>query len=175
MRESIGGAWLVSIVVLFIVLFSGYLAVSINYTKAFKVKNYIINVIEQNEGFTKYKDQDKIDNADIKTLEADKTAQGYITAYLKSTGYYTTESADSMKKRCNSTSDDLDVLNNTNSYYDGGYCIKKICTSMGTYYKVTTFIKFQVPIIQTSILIDINGETKPIFFDNSEVPCYNES
>lgn len=33
--------------------FSAYLAVSINYTKAFKAKNKIINIIEQNEGMSK--------------------------------------------------------------------------------------------------------------------------
>ena len=55
MRESIGGTWLLGFVVLFIVLFSAYLAYSINYTKAFKTKNYIINTIEENEGYTTYK------------------------------------------------------------------------------------------------------------------------
>ncbi len=39
MKESIGGTWLLGFVLVFIVIFSAYLAVSINYTKAFKVKN----------------------------------------------------------------------------------------------------------------------------------------
>ncbi len=170
MRESIGGAWLVTIVVLFIVLFSSYLAVSINYTKAFKVKNFIINTIEQHEGFDKYNVIKDSNTATESELKADTSTQGAILAYLKSTGYYTSELSGetAMRRRCNSDSE-----NNVDSYYDGGYCVKKICTSMGTYYKVTTFIKFQVPIIQSSILIDISGETKPIFFDASQVSCYN--
>ena len=53
MREAFGGSWLLGFVALFIVLFSAYLAVSINYTKAFKAKNKIINIIEQNEGMSK--------------------------------------------------------------------------------------------------------------------------
>ena len=53
MRESIGGLWLFSIVVTFIVLFVSFLAYSISYTRAFKVKNEIINYIERAEGFTK--------------------------------------------------------------------------------------------------------------------------
>ena len=45
MRESIGGAWLVGIVITFVVLFTSYLALSVNYSKAFKVKNEIISLI----------------------------------------------------------------------------------------------------------------------------------
>ena len=52
MREAIGGTWLTGLVITFIVLFSGFLAYSINYTKAFRVKNEIINIIEKNEGYT---------------------------------------------------------------------------------------------------------------------------
>ena len=59
MRESIGGAWLVGIVITFVVLFTSYLALSVNYSKAFKVKNEIISLIEENEGLTD-KTQEKI-------------------------------------------------------------------------------------------------------------------
>ena len=48
MREAFGGSWLLGFVALFIVLFSAYLAVSINYTKAFKAKNKIVSIIEEN-------------------------------------------------------------------------------------------------------------------------------
>ena len=52
MRESIGGAWLFGIVIVFIFFFSGFLAYSISYTKAFNVKNNIISFIEEYEGYT---------------------------------------------------------------------------------------------------------------------------
>ena len=47
MRESIGGTWLFMIVIFFIVLFTGYLCMSINQSKAFAVKNSIIRIIER--------------------------------------------------------------------------------------------------------------------------------
>ena len=50
MREAIGGTWIFSIVIVFIVLFTSFLAISVNYSKAFKVKNGIINIIEKKEG-----------------------------------------------------------------------------------------------------------------------------
>jgi hypothetical protein len=45
MREAIGGTWIFSIVIVFIVLFSSYLAISVNYSKAFKVKKVIYQVL----------------------------------------------------------------------------------------------------------------------------------
>ena len=39
MRESIGGAWLFGIVIVFITLFASFLTYSISYTKAFNTKN----------------------------------------------------------------------------------------------------------------------------------------
>ena len=45
MRESMGGTWLFGIVIVFIALFASFLAYSISYTRAFNVKNEIINYI----------------------------------------------------------------------------------------------------------------------------------
>ena len=56
MRESIGGTWLFGIVIVFIALFSAFLAYSISYTRAFNVKNEIINYIERNEGYELFSD-----------------------------------------------------------------------------------------------------------------------
>ena len=47
MKESISGTALFMIVILFVVLFAGYLSLSINQNKAFAVKNAIIRVIER--------------------------------------------------------------------------------------------------------------------------------
>ena len=45
MREAIGGTWLFGLVITFIVFFASFLAVSINYSKAFNVKNNIVDII----------------------------------------------------------------------------------------------------------------------------------
>ncbi len=50
MRESIGGAFLLKIMVVFIVLYNSLLAIAVNYALTFRVKNQIINILEQNEG-----------------------------------------------------------------------------------------------------------------------------
>ena len=54
MREAIGATWIFGIVIVFIVLFTGYLAFSINYAKAFSVKDSIIDTLEKYSGPGKY-------------------------------------------------------------------------------------------------------------------------
>ena len=137
MKEAFGGTWIMGFVVLFIVLFSAYLAVSVNYTRAFKVKNKIVNIIEENEGFN--------------TRSKDK-----INSYLKEIGYQTTQINSS---RCPEGSD---------TYQQGGYCVYKVnANNGGKYWKVTTFIKFEIPIISLKLTIPINGETKVLYYTNN--------
>lgn len=50
MRESIGGAMMLRIFLVVIVIFVVFLCVSANYARAFRVKNGVITIIEQYEG-----------------------------------------------------------------------------------------------------------------------------
>ena len=50
MREAIGGTWLFQIVIVFVLLFTGFMCLSINRSKAFNVKNYILETIQSNNG-----------------------------------------------------------------------------------------------------------------------------
>ena len=47
MRETIGGTWIINIVLIFMVITISYLGISLNYTRAFRVKNHIVNVLEE--------------------------------------------------------------------------------------------------------------------------------
>lgn len=151
MRESIGGAWLVGIVIFFIVLFTGYLALSVNYSKAFKVKNEIISLIEENEGLT------------------DKT-QEKIVKYLNSVGYY-------VYGKCNDI--DSDYLDNTVNgkligYEKQGntdkykYCVYERSVQDDTlnrkYYRVTVFFKFDIPLLDNAFTFPVTGESKAVYF-----------
>ena len=51
MRESIGGILILKIVLIFLAVYIGFMAIVINYGKYFRYKNAIINKIEQNEGY----------------------------------------------------------------------------------------------------------------------------
>ena len=51
MREAIGGAIVLKVALIFIVVINAYLALSVNYSKAFKVKNRVISLLEQYESY----------------------------------------------------------------------------------------------------------------------------
>ncbi len=156
MREAFGGTWLLGFVVLFIVLFSAYLAISVNYTKAFKAKNKIVNVIEQNEGFTTTKcGTNKTDNC----LKTSNTSEDKIYKYLDEAGFLLTDINES---RC---------PNGYKLIKDAGYCVRRICTSQGAYYKVNTFIKIELPLVWQTFTIPIKGETKVLYYTNDSLGC----
>lgn len=61
MRESIGGALMLRIFIVVIVLFIIFLCISANFARAFRVKNGVISIIEQYEGIND-KSLPKIEN-----------------------------------------------------------------------------------------------------------------
>lgn len=51
MRNSIGSAWVFGICLTFIIMFTAYLSITLNYAKAFRVKNNVISMIEEYGGY----------------------------------------------------------------------------------------------------------------------------
>ena len=49
MRDAFGGAFMIKLLIVFIVIYIGFTAIALNYAKAFKVKNKVIAYIEENE------------------------------------------------------------------------------------------------------------------------------
>ena len=62
MRDAIGQVFTLQIILAFVLLINGYMAYSVNYTRAFRVKNQIVNIIEQYEGPTKDEGMEKIND-----------------------------------------------------------------------------------------------------------------
>ena len=52
MKDSIGAIPSLALVFMFIIIISGYLAFSVNYSKAFKMKSKIIDVLQEEENLT---------------------------------------------------------------------------------------------------------------------------
>ena len=51
MRDAFGGAFSIKLMLIFLILYVSFICVAINYARAFRVKNRIINIIEQYEGY----------------------------------------------------------------------------------------------------------------------------
>lgn len=162
MRESIGAGWLTTIVIAFIVLFSAFLAFSINYAKAFRVKDGIIDEIEKTEGFT----EETMDN---------------IRDYLSDIGYVNSGSCFNFMQaydehqpvygvNINSGSHDVQIAKEGEKY---NYCIQKVKakndygvndTIVGTYYKVYVFFNINLPIVNDMNIFNLKGETSYMLF-----------
>ena len=46
---------------------------------------------------------------------------------------------------------------------DKGYCIKELTSDRGKYYRVTTYVSFDFPIIGQITNFPVSGETKVIY------------
>lgn len=144
MRDAFGGLMNMVIIVVFLVLVSGYLAFNVNYTKAFRVKNKIISTIEQYEG-----------NCD--PIKADNQCNKAITDYMKQVGY---------------NAYDLKITDweCANSYCIKKYNAETETATTETdipekvYYRVTTAIVIDIPIIKKIMpnlkIFQVSGTTR---------------
>lgn len=168
MREAIGGTWITQLIIVFMFVFVAFLALSMNYSKAFKVKNETLSFIEKYEGIT----NDSIE---------------LINNYLSYTGYRN-------KGKCeegsygisdfNTPSFKRITKNDNNKYY---YCISKVKSGVSNfenraYYKVKLFFKFNLPVVGDIFTFTIDGQTKDVLYpadgscdDNStKIQCVRE-
>ena len=152
MREAIGGTWLFGLVITFIMFFASFLAVSINYSKAFNIKNNVVDLISKYEG----------NNCN---------ARKKIGEYLNDSGYLVAGTCDSEY-----TPYGLDG-NKISGSKKGYFCVSKEKIS-GTqalieknYYRVVIFFKIDLPLIGNLTTFKIKGETESIYFPKDENIC----
>jgi len=139
MKESIGNSYVFGIVIAFIGVLFLILIGSLSYSKAFKVKTRIIEIIEKNNGYDDELVRTEIDN------------------YLKTVGYTVTRNADS------GTCETINGTGAMNTIKNYDYCIYRFDTVKGPYYHVTVFISFDIPIVSSYLRIPVSGETKIIY------------
>ena len=169
MRESIGMAWLMIIVMTFITLFSGYLAFSINYSKSFRVKDGIIERIHKYNGFVN---------------EAGKNTLSDIDDFLNQIGYSargncydlcTEEIGDSDQKFAGIRGTEVAIGEATrgNTY---NYCIIRVrsqrlglAQNSTSYYKVIVFFSLQIGQISLFSKFHTTGETQALTFANDSI------
>lgn len=132
MRDSIGGVVNVFTIAVFLLLVSGYLAFSVSYNKAFRVKNKIITILERKGRYS----EDAINEID---------------AFLKEIGYNATPAGDICKAYKESDSPAAFTCR-------PGYCVTWVKTSDNNndngpkgiesgYFRVTTSVHVDVPVI----------------------------
>lgn len=168
MKEAVGSYWLTGIVITFIVLFTGYMCLSINTNKAYKVKNEIINIIQKNNGF-------------------DENALAQIQDYMIKVGYRTTGD-------CNRNEADLDrdyagysISGSNQDDEHAVFCIRATTTEYetsgdykdyiksqfpkSTYYQIKVFFAIDLPVVRHFFTFGLKGSTKKIFYPCERTEC----
>lgn len=150
MREAIGGSQLLLIIVTLIIVIMMLLAGSIGYTKAFKARNAIVNIVQEHGGYG------------ISAALVLENGEEQIDALLTEMGYKATIGTD---LRCNESDYDnvIDVVRGSNY----NFCLYHFeePDSKNQYYGVKTFMYFELPIFGRNDMfaIPIYGDTYTFF------------
>ena len=155
MRHTISGSWIFLLVILFTLIFSAYIALTINYSKSFKVKNEVLSLIERNEGFT-------------------ENGVMLINNYLSQSGYKTVGSCHIQSESIVYGAKTIDpnatiatvfeVAEPGKQYY---YCFTKYTNyhsyfQTRGYYKINLFFHFDIPVLGDLHTFDVEGQTSEI-------------
>lgn len=134
MRDAFGGAFMIKIFLIFIIIYVGFTAIALNYAKAFKVKNKIIEYLENNEV------------TNIGNMPAEE--------YDKMNDYFENDILGTMNYRVEANCPQNYV------YCKNGIVIVesgKSVNTEGIYYKVTTFFGWSIPFINKLLALNNTG------------------
>ena len=173
MKTAVSSTWIYSLVITFILVFAGYLAFTINYSTAFKVKNEMVTIIEKHKGMTNSSGNSvKSIIVPGETVIANVGALQTINLYLLGKSYDvkdTCPSDDNYKwagvKELSLTEDsgsfDNPAVQGTKYYY----CFYSPTGSK--FYKVRIFYRLDLPVLGDFFTFSVDGTTSEIFGMNS--------
>ncbi len=162
MRESIGATWILQLVIIFMLIFVGFLALTINYTRAFRMKNEMLSFIEKYEGVNTKNDKNLGQSGSIAQINNYLMYNNYQTMGVCQQGYYGVNNL-------NSTS--ISPADGKSKYY---YCIKKNNSKSATFpdranYEIEVFFHFNLPMIGDLFTFRVNGRTVDINFPTDDM------
>ena len=133
MREAIGGSQLLLIIVAIIIAIMMFLAGSIGYSKAFKARNAIINIVQENGGYG------------ISANTVLEKSKEQIVSILNEMGYKTTVESN---RACSDRSSDKYSEYEVAKDYNYNFCLYRFVNEeTGTQqYGVETYMYFELPI-----------------------------
>lgn len=174
MRDSIGGVYLFNIVILFIILFTGIMCMTVNRTKAYSVKDAMIQAIELNSGvettaFSGEASGIMVDIGEIasnfayrETGDCNRNSDEKNYIGFDRTGKQDSNSSNTsicVRKVIVNKSEDVFAL------YDEDYYLSGEAPS-GCYYSVKLFYSLGIPILKEVFSFSVQGETKTVYGEN---------
>ena len=163
MRESIGFTWILMLVITFTLIFIAFLSLMINYSRAFRMKNQLMNIVEKYEG---------VQSEPGKSLAIINNYLIYHNYTIKGKCDESTEFERSYGATSLESTDLEEVVNKNTRYY---YCIKKNDTSFNIIdsaitdkarYSIRLFYKFSLPVMGDITVFPVNGTTIEIKYPN---------
>lgn len=147
MNESINTSFLVMMVAILITIISVLMIAFFSYSRAYKTKNKMVDIIEKYNGYT-------------------NEAKKEIEQYLKDVGYNVRRTESSCPKYNGKTS-----IDHSSSY---AYCVYKFSTkkkdsstgkeySSGYYYTVHIFVNINLPLINDFVELKVKGQSRTIY------------
>ena len=145
MRDAFGGAFMIKLFLVFLIVYVSFIAIALNYAKAFKVKDAVINYLETNE-ITSI--------SDMSAVEFTEMTDYFYGEILGSMNYY-------KAIPCPNS------INDEGKSVQLAYCrdgiviyqynpIEARKSKDGVYYKVITYFGWNIPFING--LLKLNGE-----------------
>lgn len=136
MKESISTSYLVMMVAILITVISVLIITFFSYSRAYKTKNKIVDIIEKYEGY-------------------DSRTKKEIDQYLKDVGYNVLRKS----KSCPSFNGQSAMEHN--STY--AYCVYEFDTNRGKYYSVYIFVNINLPIFNDFVELKVKGQSRTIY------------
>lgn len=158
MREAVGNTFVFAFIIVFVILFIALFATSSAYSKASKVKNELLDIVEENA-----------DILDKSSVLPDSVVKEIDTS-LRTIGYRLNNN-----QQNNCSTEYMDgssggtLMNQFSNYH---YCIYKHQKTdtksgnlphRGNYYTVVTYMYFDIPLIGQNLEFPIKGQTRTYF------------
>ena len=167
MKESLGGISIFQIVIVFILLFTAIMSLTINHTKAFGVKDEIINILEAES-------EESVKNGKLSNKTIDKIVEALETGGYRTTGHCPSDYVGydrSGKETSKNASFCIKAVSANNSYLAD---LRKKCKNnkcvvtegnnpVMVYFNIKLFYQLDIPIIRNIFNFTINGSTKLMY------------
>lgn len=144
MRDAFGSTFMFKILIIFIVVYVSFMTIAVGYAKAFRIKNGVIDILEQNQ----YDSREINDWNDIIINKVD--------VFLAKFAYnYPEENYPAALNHCNSMGGE---------YSDNGVCIitNDPINEREVYYTVVVYLIIDFPFFNYTPVIPIYGETENV-------------
>ena len=158
MRESVGGAWVYGLVLTFVLMFTAFIALAINYNKVFRVKNDVLSFIEKYNG---------VNDENVKLINDYLKTSGYSMSGINCGNYKVEDQIDNTtpyeefhQKFKSSIQEDVK---------NQDMCIRRIQNGDIDNYEIILFFDLKIPVVGDIFKFKVTGKTEDIHFPTTEL------